>query len=143
MIEILNPDPPEKRQYSRRATDHTPEDCHKLLNVQSAMDGIHERLDRGSERMDKIEESIRRNHEESTADRAHQREMQEKNNAVTDEIREILEMGKGFFRMVNKIWRAIAWLANWIRKAALWLLPVATAILSFWYAVTSHINPPK
>lgn len=112
----------EQRQGERRADWHTPEDCFKLLDVQAAMDTINKRLDEGQRRMDKIEDTIFANHLESMTERKHQNKLLEENTAVTKEIKELISAGKGF------------------RKVVMWTVPMATVLVSFYYAMTGQIK---
>jgi hypothetical protein len=91
--------------------------------------GINVRLDKGQARMDSIEKSIGDNHNETILHRKHLEDLLQKNTTVTDEIREILEGGKSFFRAIAKV-------GSWTRTVILWFLPVITAVLSFWYVIT-------
>lgn len=126
----------EKRAGERRADWHTPEECFRILDVQGAMDdvkdsiaGINERLDKGQNRMDKIEDTIFANHLESMTERKRLESLLQKNTDVTTEIKDILDAGKTFFNVIGKI-------GGWTRTVILWVLPIATAVLSFWYVIT-------
>lgn len=142
----------EHRTGERRADWHTPADCYKLLDAQNAMEGINKRLDDGSARMGRIEDKIAENHENANTDRkrlessvadikavqasiveasARQEAKQDANNADTAELLEIVRMGRGFFR-------GVAAVGKWFRKIVLWVLPLATAIIAFWYTITGH-----
>lgn len=123
--------PEEISQVERRADWHTPQDCHKLLDVQTSMKQINERLDKGQARMDSIEKSIADGHAVSAADRGRLEAKLDLNSVATNELLEIIQSGKGFFRWVGKV-------GDWTRSVILWTLPVATAILAFWYVLTGH-----
>ena len=125
----------EHRTGERRADWHTPADCYKLLDAQTAMDGINKRLDDGSARMGRIEDTIEANHRKAGVDRRRLEDKLDANSAATNELLEIIQMGKGFFR-------GVAFAGRWFRKILMWVLPLATAIVSFWWAITGHV-PPK
>jgi hypothetical protein len=103
---------PERRQSERRADWHTPETCFKLLDVQTTMDSIFTHLAEGKARMDCIEGKL------------------DANNKATDELLEIIQMGKGFFR-------AVGWIGKWIRRVIMWVVPPIVAIIGLWQALTS------
>jgi hypothetical protein len=127
--------PTENRSNERRADWHTPSDCYKMLDIQTAMDGVNKRLDDGSARMAKIESTLDANHQTARASRKRVEDKLDANNEATQELLAIINMGKGFFRV-------IAWIGKWLRRIVLWTLPVLTAIIAFWYTLTGHI-PPK
>ena len=91
----------EKRQEERRADWHTPQDCFKLLDVQEAMTGVTDRLDKGQARMDKIETTIKNLDNKI-----------ESNNIDTAEILEIVKAGRGFFKVMGWIMKSIGWTAG-------------------------------
>lgn len=113
----------------RREGWHTPADCYKLLDAQTAMDGINKRLDDGSARMGRIEDTIEANHRKAGVDRRRLEDKLDANSAATNELLEIIQMGKGFFKGVAAVGR-------WFRRIVMWVLPLATAILAFWYTLT-------
>lgn len=124
----------------RRKEWHTPQDCHKLLATQEMVAGLHDevtginkRLDDGHARMCKIEDTIFANHLDAVAGRKQIEDLLQKNTDVTNEIREIIEGGKSFFRGVAKV-------GSWTRTVLLWILPVVTTVLSFWYVITGQSN---
>jgi hypothetical protein len=99
---------------------HTPADCFKLLDVQ-------QRLDDGSGRMKRIEDSI-----ESLKD-AHARieikldantRSTEMSSEATAEILEIISTAKGFFKGASAIGAVFKWLAG-----------IATAGLALWFTI--------
>jgi hypothetical protein len=106
----------------RRSDWHTPADCFKLLDVQ-------QRLDDGSGRMKRIEDSI-----ESLKD-AHARieikldantRSTEMSSEATAEILEIISTAKGFFKGASAIGAVFKW-----------ALGIATALVAFWAALKS------
>lgn len=102
--------PEERRQHERRADWHTPETCFKLLDVQTTMDSIFTHLAEGKARMDCIEGKL------------------DANNKATDELLEIIQMGKGFFR-------AVGWIGKWIRRVIMWIVPPVVAIIGLWQMI--------
>lgn len=87
-------------------------------------DYVNQRLADGTARMGRIE-----------ATQVRVEAKQDANNADTAEMLEIIRMGKGFFR-------GVAACGKWFRKVIMWTLPLATAILAFWYTLTGH-GPTK
>lgn len=114
------PSPPLYTGPERREGWHTPADCFRLLETQ-------ERLDKGSERMQRIEDSI-------VEVKANQVKMAEAhtrfeikldgNSNATAEILDIISAAKGFFRGAALIGNALKW-----------VLGIATAIIAFIVAV--------
>lgn len=102
--------PEERRQHERRADWHTPETCFKLLDVQTTMDSIFTHLAEGKARMDCIEGKL------------------DANNKATDELLEIIQMGKGFFRTVG-------WIGKWLRRSIMWVVPPVAAIIGLWQMI--------
>ena len=116
----------------RRSDWHTPADCFKLLDVQ-------QRLDDGSGRMKRIEDSIA----EVKSDQAQMKEAQtrleqkldanskatESAASATTEILEIITTAKGFFKGAQVIGSVFKWLAG-----------VATAGLALWFTIKGGGN---
>jgi hypothetical protein len=135
------------------ADGHTPENCPNMAEVEG-------RFADGTTRMKRIEDSIMEvkttlaANEVSTL--AHRRKseagLQEVHNklaesekqtaehrvrleakvdanvAATSELLEIISLGKGFFR-------GIGFIGKWLRLILLWVLPLATAVMAFWYTI--------
>lgn len=142
-----------RRHGERRADWHTPNDCFKLLDVQSTLDRIFARLQEGDERMNLIfghledtqttigcmQDNIAGNHRIVSEDiksleltMSDHRKALDENTAKTNDIYEILEMGRGFFK-------GIAFTGKWMRRIVMWLGPPISVILGIWYM----IKPPK
>ena len=126
----------EEHFNERRVTPpwHTPQDCFKLIDVQDMVDKIEGRLGDGSDRMTRIEESIE--DQRVRSDRIEHnikgiRTNLNENTQLTQELLEIIQTGKGLFKLAGRI-------GGWIRTAILWVLPVVTAIVSFWYGITGQ-----
>ena len=139
------------RQGERRADWHTPNDCFKLLDVQSTMDRIFARLQEGDARMDAIvkslddadvrmgclEDNVAGNHRIVSADikaleammEANKKALDE-NTAKTHDIYEIVEMGRGFFK-------GIAFTGKWLRRIVMWVVPPVAAIVGLWQSFTN------
>ena len=139
----------------RRVGWHTPHDCFKMLDVQAAMEGVTVRLDSGAVRMASMEADIEDNSavirdgaktharleegitaamvaiEKLGTTHGRLESKLDTNNKTTDELLEIIQASKGFFRVVGKI-------GNLLRTAILWTLPLATVVLSFWYAISGQ-----
>lgn len=101
----------EQRKGERREGWHTPETCFKLLDVRQTMDSIFGQLAAGGKRMNCIESKL------------------DENTKATNELLEIIQMGKGFFR-------TLGFIGKWARRVILWVAPVVTAVVSLWYTVT-------
>ena len=120
----------------RRVGWHTPNDCFKVINVQTAMDGVNARLDEGHIRMCAIEAGLASANDcVSRGEHVHARLETKVDSVGADaaELLEIIKNAKGFFRVVGKI-------SGWLRTFLLWTLPLATAVLSFWYVISNQ--PP-
>ena len=137
MTAVIPPIVEEKRSttpepYSgveKRADWHTPADCFKLV-------GVQQRLDDGSGRMKRIEDSIKEVQEAQakmvdTHSRFEQK-LDANSKATTDsatataEILEIISTAKGFFKGASVIGAVIKW-----------GLGIATAVLAFVVAIKS------
>ena len=115
----------------RRADWHTPEDCHKLLNVQDAMNAVNKRLDDGSARMTRIEDSvqevnncIKANNDAALVHRVKFERTLEENTAATKDILDIVNSARGFFRTMGKLGEFFKW-----------GLGILTAFVAFWLTV--------
>lgn len=138
------------RQGERRADWHTPNDCFKLLDVQSTMDRIFARLQEGDERMNSIfsqledtqttigcmQDNIAGNHRIVSEDiksleltMSDHRKALDENTAKTHDIYEILEMGRGFFK-------GIAFTGKWLRRIVMCVVPPITAVVGLWQLFT-------
>lgn len=139
----------DRRHGERRADWHTPNDCFKLLDVQSTMDRIFARLQEGDARMNSIfgqledakitigcmQDNIAGNHRIVSDDikaleasmSATQKDLAT-NTAKTQDIYEILEMGRGFFK-------GVAFIGKWTRRIIMKVAPPITAVLGLWYAI--------
>lgn len=120
----------------RRKDWHTPDDCHKLLDVQTAMDKIFARFKEVDERMDSIFGHLIENRDridciEGKID-INNKALAE-NTAKTDQTYEIVEMGRGLFEVV-------AFVGKWFRRIVIWVASVVTAIYSIWYAINNRPN---
>lgn len=144
--------PEERRQGERRADWHTPETCFKLLDVQTTMDRIFDRLKEGDVRMDSIvegledskvtigcmQDNIAGNHRIVSDDiksleaavSATQKDLAN-NTAKTNAIYDILDMGQGFFK-------GIAFIGKWFRRIVLWVASLAAALYTLWDVIASH-----
>lgn len=143
----------EERRHSERRSDwHTPETCFKLLDVQETMNRIFARLKEGDARMGSIfsqledtqttigcmQDNIAGNHRVVSDDikalevtMSEHRKVLDENTAKTNEIFEILEMGRGFFK-------GIAFTGKWLRRIVMWVVPPVTAVVTLWYTLTNH-----
>ena len=120
----------EKRTGERRA-GYAPDDCPNYVNNKAAMDEINTRLDDGHARMTEMQTTIDANHKQTLIDRKRLEGKLDANSEATGELLEIIRMGKGFFK-------GLAWTGKWLRKILMWVLPLATAVLTFWYTITNH-----
>lgn len=140
----------DRRHGERRADWHTPETCFKLLDVQETMNRIFARLKEGDARMDSIfsqledtqttigcmQDNIAGNHRVVSDDikalevtmSATQKDLAA-NTAKTNDIYEILEMGRGFFK-------GIAFTGKWLRRIVMWVVPPIAAVIGLWQSFT-------
>lgn len=131
--------PTQRRIKERRKDWHTPNDCFKLLDVQTTMDSIFKKLDDGDIRMGCMEDNIAGNHRIVSQDiksieamlAEHKKELTE-NTAKTNEIFEIVQMGKGVFKFFFLT-------GKWLRRIVMWVVPPVAAIVGLWQS----IRPPK
>ena len=121
----------DRREIERRAGWHTPYDCFKLLDVQKTMDSIFKHLEDGDIRMGCIEDNLAGNHRITSDDIKSLEKALAENTAKTNDIYEILEMGRGFFR-------AVAWIGKWMRRIVMWVIPPVIAIIGFWESIKPH-----
>lgn len=143
----------DRRQVERRKDWHTPNDCFKLLDVQTTMDRIFTRLQDGDARMNSIfdqledskitigcmQDNIAGNHRIVSEDikaleaaMGEHRKALDENTAKTNDIYEILEMGRGFFK-------GIAFTGKWLRRIVMFVVPPIAAVIGLWQS----IRPPK
>lgn len=104
----------ERRHGERRKDWHTPETCEKVNGVQEQVEAVKVQLEETHKKIDCIEIKL------------------DANNKATDELLEIIQMGKGFFR-------ALGWLGKWLRRIVMWIVPPVVAIVGLWQS----IRPPK
>lgn len=136
----------DQRQVQRRVTDHTPSDCHKLLNIQGVVDKIEIRLGDGSARMQRIEdqlmddgkrmERIERSidalanlQEKSAEFRDRLEKKLDDNTAMTSDIVDFSKSLSGFIRVVN-----------WIGKFIGWAAGIAAPVLGLWYVLKDGVG---
>lgn len=105
---------PERRNYERRAGWHTPDTCEKVNGVQAQVKSLKAQVEATHEKVTCIEGKL------------------DTNNAATAELLEIIQMGKGFFRVVG-------WIGKWLRRIVMWVVPPVAAIVGLWQS----IRPPK
>ena len=124
--------------YIEEAMPHIP-----IINTackkQDEIDSIYQHLDEGNVRMTAIEKSMADYHKTAAEDRKRleakldeNSQATEESKKATDEILEIIQMGKGFFR-------SIAWTGKWLRRTVMWVVPPVAAIIGLWQA----LKPPK
>ena len=122
----------ERRMYERRQGWHTPETCDKVIGVQAAIEDLKQQLTLGDIRMGCMEDNIAGNHRITTQDiKLIERKLDE-NSAATLELLEIVQMGKGFFRVVG-------WTGKWLRRTVMWVVPPVVSIIGLWQS----LKPPK
>lgn len=123
----------DRRTGERRKDWHTPEDCPKLLDVQSTMDRIFSRLKEGDERMDSIfghliENKGRMDCIESKLNS--NTESLNDNTEKTNRIFEIVEMGEGLFKGVKFI-------GKWLRRIIMLVVPPVATVIGLWQMLTN------
>lgn len=91
---------------------HTPETCNKVIGLQAHVEALKVQLENALAKISCIEAKL------------------DANNKATDELLEIIQMGRGFFK-------ALGWIGKWIRSIILFIAPVVTAVVSMWYAITN------
>lgn len=103
-----------------------PEDCEKVKGVQAQVEAVKKQLEETHKKIDCIESKLDANNKAL-----------DENTAKTNEIFEIVQMGKGFFR-------GLSWIGKWLRKIVMFLGPpitvvvgLFTALIGLWYALTN------
>lgn len=81
---------------------------------------IHARLDKGSERMRAIEQEQTEMHDELRRNTA----ATERYGAVTEEMRDLFELGKAGLRVLG-----------WLGAAVKWAAPVVAAVVGIWHLI--------
>ena len=112
------------------------EDCAKLLSVQEAMDGVNVRLDEGTKRMSRIEESvtavndcIKANNDAALVHRIKFEKTLEENTQATADILDIISAAKGFFRVAGAIGSVIKWGTG-----------IAAACIGLWVTIKGQLR---
>ena len=112
------------------------EDCAKLLSVQEAMDGVNVRLDDGTKRMSRIEESvtavndcIKANNDAALVHRIKFEKTLEENTQATADILDIISAAKGFFRVAGAIGSVIKWGTG-----------IAAACIGLWVTIKGQLR---
>lgn len=118
----------DRRQVERRKNWHAPQDCPKVSEFQDALDSIFGHLKEGSARMDGIERRLEANHIAATDGLNRLASSQEENRQDMSRVREIVEMGEGFFK-------AVKFTGKWLRKAIMWVVPPIAAVIGLWQMI--------
>jgi hypothetical protein len=118
MDEVQTPAPPQD----------APEDGSSAPVTRAELAAIHQRLDKGSDRMTRIEGNLAANTE------------------ITREIRDIVLMGRTFFRGLRGAGRALTWVWGWLYPTLRAGVVVATAVSAIGaaiYSITHGGQPPQ
>lgn len=102
----------ERRQGERRQTMCSPESCEHITGVQAQVEAIKQQIEATTATISGIETKL------------------DENNKATNELLEIIQMGKGFFR-------AVGWIGKWIRRIVMWVVPPVVAIVGLWQSFTN------
>ncbi|QOR55297.1 MAG: hypothetical protein SHS37scaffold220_66 [Phage 67_12] len=94
-------------------------------SYEAAIAAIHERLEQGSDRMDRIEASM--------AD----------NTDMTRDVHEVILAARSGFAAIAKFGRGLAITGGWIAKAARWLAPVVVAVVAIYHGVQTLLHGGK
>jgi len=109
---------------------HTPETCDKVLGLQAQVEAVKAQLEDAHKKIDVLEAKIDSNNKAL-----------EENTSKTNEIFEIIQMGKGFFRTVGWIggvcFRAVGWIGKWLRRIVMWVVPPVVAIIGLWHSINN------
>ena len=92
----------ESQKVFQLVTDHTPDTCPKLQDMQSAIAGLKAQLEANSAHIERVDAKL------------------DTNNSATAELLEIVSMGKGFFKTTR-----------FLGSVLKWGLGIATAIVAF------------
>lgn len=120
----------------RRDNWHTPSDCENMISVQDAMSAVNTRLDDGTKRMSRIEESveavnacIKANNDAALVHRIKFEKTLEENTQATADILDIISAAKGFFRVAGAIGAVLKWGTG-----------IAAACIGLWVTIKAQIR---
>lgn len=112
------------------------EDCAKLLSVQEAMDAVNTRLDDGTKRMSRIEDSvtavndcIKAHNDAALVHRIKFEKTLEENTQATADILDIISAAKVFFRVAGAIGAVLKWGTG-----------IAAACIGLWVTIKGQLR---
>lgn len=102
---------------------------------------INARFARGTQRMARLEQELKRNTEATEANGI----ALAQNNEMTREMYEVWAMAKSGLEAIAKLGRGLAITGRWIARAVKWLTPIVVGIVAIYHAVDAllHGTGPK
>lgn len=120
----------------RRSDWRSPSDCENMITVKEAMSAVNTRLDDGSKRMSRIEESveavndcIKANNDAALVYRIKFEKTLEENTQATADILDIISAAKGFFRVAGAIGAVLKWGTG-----------IAAACIGLWVTIKGQLR---
>lgn len=97
------------------------------------IEAINARFARGSARMLRLEQELKRNTEVTLATGA----ALANNNKMTGEMWEVFSAGKSGIEALAKLGRGLAAVGNWIVKVIKYLTPIAAGVIALYHALAA------
>lgn len=120
----------------RRSDWHSPSDCENMITVQEAMSAVNTRLEDGTKRMSRIEDSvtavndcIKANNDAALIHRVKFEKTLEENTQATADILDIITAAKGFFKVASAVGSAVKWVTG-----------IAAACIGLWVTIKGQIR---
>lgn len=120
----------------RRSDWHTPSDCENMITVQEAMSAVNTRLEDGTKRMSRIEDSvtavndcIKANNDAALIHRVKFEKTLEENTQATADILDIITAAKGFFKVASAVGSVVKWVTG-----------IAAACIGLWVTIKGQLR---
>ena len=120
----------------RRSDWHSPSDCENMITVQEAMSAVNTRLEDGTKRMSRIEDSvtavndcIKANNDAALIHRIKFEKTLEENTQATADILDIITAAKGFFKVASAVGSVVKWVTG-----------IAAACIGLWVTIKGQIR---
>lgn len=119
----------------RRSDWHSPSDCENMITVQEAMSAVNTRLEDGTKRMSRIEDSvtavnacIKANNDAALIHRVKFEKTLEENTQATADILDIITAAKGFFKVASAVGSVVKWVTG-----------IAAACIGLWVTIKGQL----
>jgi hypothetical protein len=120
----------------RRSDWHSPSDCENMITVQEAMSAVNTRLEDGTKRMSRIEDSvtavndcIKANNDAALVHRIKFEKTLEENTQATADILDIITAAKGFFKVASAVGSVVKWVTG-----------IAAACIGLWVTIKGQLR---